>query len=89
MDDLQWRNRVDKKLDEINEAIVTLARIDERIVTLFKRMDRYETTQEDHTDRITDLERSRTASTAITSRAERLLWVIVTVAVGAVGYWLR
>ena len=89
MDDQSWRNRVDKKLDEINEAIVTLARIDERIVTLFKRMDRYETTQEEHGDRIAELQKSSESRIAVFSRAERFLWIVITVAVGSVGFWSR
>jgi hypothetical protein len=89
MDDQQWRNRVDQKLDQINEAIVTLARIDERIVTMFKRMDRYEATQDEHAEEIADLQKVSETRGAVFSRAERLLWVIVTVAVGTVGYWVR
>ena len=87
IDDQLWRNRVDKKLDEINEAIVTLARIDERIVTLFKRMDRYETTQEEHTDKIAELQKSADSQVAVFSRAERFLWIVITVAVGSIGFW--
>ena len=89
MDDQSWRNRVDKKLDEINEAIVTLARIDERIVTLFKRMDRYETTQEEHGGKIAELQKSSESRTAVFSRAERFLWIVITVAVGSAGFWGR
>lgn len=87
MDDQSWRNRVDKKLDEINQAIVTLARIDERIVTLFKRVERYENTQEEHTDKIADLEKSSESQIAVFSRAERFLWIIITVTVGSIGFW--
>lgn len=87
MDDQSWRNRVDKKLDEINEAIVTLARIDERIVTLFKRMDRYETAQEEHGDKIAELQKASESRTAVFSRAERFLWIVITVAVGSAGFW--
>ena len=89
MDDQQWRNRVDQKLDQINEAIVTLARIDERIVTMFKRMDRYEATQEEHSEDIAELQKISDARGTVFSRAERFLWVVITVAVGSVGYWLR
>ena len=87
IDDQSWRNRVDKKLDEINQAIVTLARIDERIVTLFKRVERYENTQEEHTDKIADLEKSSESHVAVFSRAERFLWIIITVTVGSIGFW--
>lgn len=87
MNDEQWRNRVDQKLDQINEAIVTLARIDERIVTLFKRMDRYEEEQEEHSKDIAKLKQVSEARSAVFSRAERFLWVLITVAVGTAGFW--
>lgn len=89
MNDDQWRNRVDQKLDQINEAIVTLARIDERIVTLFKRMDRYEEEQEIHSKDIAQLKQVSDARGAVFSRAERFIWVVITVAVGTIGYWYR
>ena len=87
MNDEQWRNRVDQKLDQINEAIVTLARIDERIVTLFKRMDRYEEEQEEHSKDIADLKQKSQTSSAVFSRAERLVWILITVGVGTAGFW--
>ena len=31
--------RIEKKLDEMSKAIISLARMEERMVTLFKRMD--------------------------------------------------
>jgi hypothetical protein len=87
MNDEQWRNRVDQKLDQINEAIVTLARIDERIVTLFKRMDRYEATQDEHSEDIAELQKIFGIRGAFFSRAERFLWILITVAVGTAGFW--
>lgn len=87
MNDEQWRNRVDQKLDQINEAIVTLARIDERIVTLFKRMDRYEEEQEEHSKDIAALKQSSQTRGAIFSRAERFVWILITVGVGTAGFW--
>lgn len=87
MNDEQWRNRVDQKLDQINEAIVTLARIDERIVTLFKRMDRYEEEQEEHSKDIAKLKQTSEARGAVFSRAERFVWILITVGVGTAGFW--
>lgn len=40
MDDQTTRlNRIEEKLDKVSEAIVSLARMEERMITLFKRMD--------------------------------------------------
>ena len=43
MDDQTTRlNRIEEKLDKVSEAIVSLARMEERMITLFKRMDNYD-----------------------------------------------
>lgn len=35
-------DRIERKLDTMAEAIITLARMEERMVTLFRRMDSYD-----------------------------------------------
>lgn len=37
--------RIEDKLDKMSEAITLLARMEERMVTLFKRMDKYDEAQ--------------------------------------------
>ena len=37
--------RIEDKLDKMSEAIVSLARMEERMITLFKRMDTYDAQQ--------------------------------------------
>ena len=37
--------RIESKLDQMSEAIVSLARMEERMVTLFNRMDAYDKRQ--------------------------------------------
>lgn len=50
--------RLEAKVDRLGDAIVSLARMEERMVTLFNRMDRYDTDQRDALRRIADLERA-------------------------------
>lgn len=47
-----WRRRVETKLDNVSEAIVTLARMEERMITLFNRMDTYDKRQTQIVDRV-------------------------------------
>jgi uncharacterized OB-fold protein len=47
-----WRRRVETKLDNVSEAIVTLARMEERMITLFNRMDTYDKRQTQIGDRV-------------------------------------
>jgi len=43
MDDQTTRlNRIEEKLDKVGEAIISLARMEERMITLFRRMDNYD-----------------------------------------------
>lgn len=49
--------RLESKVDRMSDAIVSLARMEERMVTLFNRMDRYDADQRDALRRVAELER--------------------------------
>lgn len=49
--------RLESKVDRMSDAIVSLARMEERMVTLFNRMDRYDAEQRDALRRVAELER--------------------------------
>ena len=49
--------RLEAKVDRMSDAIVSLARMEERMVTLFNRMDRYDADQREVTKRVAELER--------------------------------
>jgi len=40
-----WQYRIEAKIDKMSDAIVSMARMEERMVTLFKRMDMYDERQ--------------------------------------------
>jgi hypothetical protein len=48
--------RIEDKLDKMSEAIVSLARMEERMITLFKRMDTYDAQQSLVSDRLAKVE---------------------------------
>lgn len=48
--------RIEDKLDKMSEAIVSLARMEERMITLFKRMDTYDANQSLVSDRLAKVE---------------------------------
>lgn len=50
-------SRIESKLDRVETAIVSLARMEERMVSLFNRMDRYDSDQKDTLKRVAELER--------------------------------
>ncbi|QRZ12679.1 hypothetical protein JWJ88_08655 [Paracoccus methylovorus] len=49
--------RIETKLDRVETAIVSLARMEERMVTLFNRMDRYDGELRDVLKRVAEIER--------------------------------
>lgn len=65
--------RIEQKLDKMSEAIVSLARMEERMITLFKRMDAYEDKQSTLESRIQQVE-VKQASALWT---ERVVWAVV------------
>jgi hypothetical protein len=77
--------RIEQKLDRLSEAIVSLARIEERMVTLFNRSDLVETRVERLSERVAAMERM--AGTI--KFGERLFWVAVSTAAGLVAFWMK
>lgn len=87
MSDDSRLERIEKKLDEVGQAIVLLARMEERMVTLFKRMDTFDAGKDAHNIRITAVENKVSNNGQALRFAERLFWIIATAAVGY-GFWL-
>ena len=73
--------RIEKKLDEVGQAIVALARMEERMITLFKRMDNLDAEQGNQDRRLRVVE-GRVGNNGQTLRfAERVFWIVVTAGV--------
>lgn len=68
---------VKQELDKVGDALVTLARLDERLVTLFKRMDSHMEDMRGLTARISALEKNSIAGGVWGYIGEKLLWVAV------------
>jgi len=81
--------RIEQKLDKLSEAVVSLARMEERMVTLFNRMDSYDLTQQRVVDRVTDLEKKVVNKTAVMRLGEKGVWLIVGAFVSYIVWLLR
>lgn len=74
--------RIETKLDDLAKAVISLARMEERMITLFKRMDTYDSAQQDLGKRVRDVE-DRTSTNGQSLRfAERLFWIVASAAIG-------
>jgi len=73
--------RIEKKLDEMSKAIISLARMEERMVTLFKRMDVYDDQQDKLSERLSKVEKVSGADGVTLRFLERIFWIVVTAGV--------
>jgi hypothetical protein len=80
MNDDQRLNRIEAKLDTLADAVVSLARVEERMITLFKRMDAYDDSLRGQGARIGELEKKVYSSAWV----ERVIWVVVAAGIAAV-----
>lgn len=77
-------SRIEGKLDKLTEAMTSLVRMEERIVTIFSRLDLADKQRGELMERVTKLEKASNSATAIIGAIERLFWITVTAAVAFV-----
>ena len=75
-DDLRLE-RIEAKLDSVGEALVALARLDERMITLFRRMDGLDNQQDKQSNRLVKLEGNVGSNGASLRFAERVFWIVL------------
>jgi hypothetical protein len=73
----QRLSRIEQKLDKLSEAVVSLARMEERIITLFNRMDTYDARQLNMEDRVADIEKVTISRGAVFRLVDKLIWIVV------------
>lgn len=79
--------RIEVKLDEVGQAIVALARIEERMVSLFKRMDNLDLDQGKNSNRIRKLEDRVGSNGHMLRFAERVFWIVLAAGVSYL-FWM-
>ena len=78
--------RIERKLDNVENAIVSLARMEERMLILFQRMDTYDSAQAHITERLSEMERLLIKRTVTVSLGEKLVWLMLGAALSYVGW---
>ena len=81
MQEDQRLSRIEEKLDKLADAVVSLARMEERMLTIFKRIEVYETRQEQLEQRVTDIELQDAGKNSIYKILDKGVWLIIGVAV--------
>jgi CII-binding regulator of phage lambda lysogenization HflD len=80
---------IKEKVDEMAKAIVQLARMEERMLTLFKRMDKHDDAISELGKRISKMESSVGINGQTLRFAERIFWIVATAGVGYLFFLLR
>lgn len=76
MSDLRL-GRIEEKLDKLADAVVSLARMEERMLTLFKRIEQYEVRQAKIEERVTDLEMEDAGKNSVIRIIEKATWLVL------------
>ena len=82
-------SRIEEKLGKLFEAVISMARIEERMISVFKRLDRVDEGFNKSDKRMDELEQTNIKRGQTIAFAERLFWIILTGAVGLVFVYLR
>ena len=78
-------SRVEAKIDGLQEAIISLARVEERLVTVFNRQSSIESKVEAIAKKVDDLGDGEISSRIL----ERIIWIAIVAAISAGFSYLR
>ncbi len=81
--------RIEDKVDEMGQAILALARMEEKVITIFKRLDNMEDSFKKFDERMDEAEKQAIARGQKIAFAERIFWMLCTGAVGLAFVYLR
>lgn len=70
-------DRIETKLDELTKVVTDLARIEERMVTLFKRMDKYDAQHTTMDERLSDVEEVTVRRGAVYALVDKGFWLVI------------
>ena len=76
MSDLRL-GRIEEKLDKLADAVVSLARMEERMLTLFKRIEQYEVRQTKLEERVSDIELQDAGKNSVIRIIEKATWLVL------------
>ncbi|MDP6587519.1 MAG: hypothetical protein QF535_22930 [Anaerolineales bacterium] len=79
--------RVEEKLDKLAEAVVSIARIEERVNTVLKHNDRFFNRLDKLEARVEDVETKSVLNRNAISIAERFVWVLITSGISMLFYF--
>ena len=85
----QRLGKIEQKIDRLADAVVSIARIEERVATVLKQNDRFFIRMDKMEERVDAVENNSNLNTRSFSFVERFLWICVSSGVGLLVYFLR
>jgi len=70
-------DKLGDKIDDLTKVVTVMARIEERMITLFKRMETYEFRHDTLDGRLTSVEQNTTQRGVVDRVLEKGFWVVV------------
>ena len=81
--------RMEDKIDRMSKAISAMARMEERMITVFKRLDTFDETAKKIDARMDEAEKQAISRGQKIAFAERLFWMVLSGAIGLAFIYLR
>ena len=81
--------RMEDKVDGMSQALITMARMEERLITVLEGRDAFDETAKKIDDRRNEAEKQAIARGQKIAFAERLFWMVLSGAVGLAFIYLR
>ena len=81
--------RIEEKLDKLSDTVADLARIEERMLSVFKRLDRHEKRLDDQEDDLRTLSNDVILNSKSVKGAERLMWIAISAGASFLVYMMR
>nr|SPS05546.1 conserved protein of unknown function [Candidatus Nitrotoga fabula]SPS06201.1 conserved protein of unknown function [Candidatus Nitrotoga fabula] len=70
-------DRIESKIDGLSEAVVNLARMEERMITLFKRMDSYDSRQNELNEKLVGIEKTLIGRGMFFQIVDKAAWIVI------------
>ena len=80
---------MEDKLEKLSKAVYSIARMEERILSVFRRLENIDGSIKKMDDRVDEIEKQALIRGQKIAFAERLFWMVVTGAVGLAFVFLR
>ena len=81
--------KIETTLDRLVEAISQIAVVDERLISLFKRMERFEKRLDEQEDELREIKETVIVNSKLITSTERIFWVVISAGASALVYFLR